>query len=823
MSGLRAELIAQLARFDEDAFIALANRGLLRRAQKDLEKQAIDIVEDTPLQLAVAFGGHTIRFDARGPAHAQCTCPAAGICQHVLAAAIGLQRMVPGNDALANDAPDGVGMVNDPTVDSNPVDDGPANDVPDGVGMVNDPTVDSNPVDDGPANDVPDGGGVDTVPLPDPDSLKLAPDLSFPRRRESKFPCAVRDTKWDSRLRGNDKSGANLTASQPDSADAQPEGQGGALAQLSAALLAIPDADLLKHAGRPGYRWAWQFVQDLDPVQDLVLGGERNIVIGFRHPRVTMRYMGGGVGSLVADIDNIHLARQQVAAVLAYRRAHGIESAAPEAPAPQSGALDLGQDHAQAVPQREEQRHSRARLRAAVLELAEDCVELGLSHLSAGMQERCATLAVWAQGAEYYRLALLLRRIADHVEALLERAGDADERRLLDELSLACALATALGAAAASGRQPQQLLGRARSRYEDSGGMELLGLGAHAWHTPSGYVGLTMLFWSVQDRSFYSHTDARPALQRGFDPVARYHAPGPWSGLSSPATASGRLLRLAGARTNEQGRLSSVDSASANVETIHDFARRLNVCALWSDIAAERAQARRSLLAEAQPMRDWLVLKPARWGQAVFDATRQTLTWPIFDDEGAQLDLELVYSKHASHAIQRIEQLCADGIAPGTLLVVRMRDTGDGLKGEPLSLVSPAPAAQHKPVDALHFDAAPESGTPSRWIGKFRTDGSPAQDDRVMAGDARSDALSEFQHWLRRQAERGTPAHRGVALRREFDAWSGQLAARGLTFVPAAGAGDRALAGAVIRANYACMQFERLAGDTPSDLLDARD
>ena len=45
MSSLREALHLQLARFDDDAFTALANRGLLRRARKDLEKETPEIVE----------------------------------------------------------------------------------------------------------------------------------------------------------------------------------------------------------------------------------------------------------------------------------------------------------------------------------------------------------------------------------------------------------------------------------------------------------------------------------------------------------------------------------------------------------------------------------------------------------------------------------------------------------------------------------------------------------------------------------------------------------------------------------------------------------
>ncbi len=75
------ELRAQLARYDDDALAALGNRGLLRRAYKDLETQTaeIDAAADAGT-VSVRVSGQSVRFDARGPAHAQCGCPATGVC-----------------------------------------------------------------------------------------------------------------------------------------------------------------------------------------------------------------------------------------------------------------------------------------------------------------------------------------------------------------------------------------------------------------------------------------------------------------------------------------------------------------------------------------------------------------------------------------------------------------------------------------------------------------------------------------------------------------------------------------------------------------------
>jgi hypothetical protein len=68
---------------DDEALASLANKGLLRRAQKDLEAASpiLLAVEDGRVQLKVADA----TVDARElPAKCTCSCPATGICRHIL-------------------------------------------------------------------------------------------------------------------------------------------------------------------------------------------------------------------------------------------------------------------------------------------------------------------------------------------------------------------------------------------------------------------------------------------------------------------------------------------------------------------------------------------------------------------------------------------------------------------------------------------------------------------------------------------------------------------------------------------------------------------
>jgi hypothetical protein len=699
----RSALFDQLRRYDEAAFVALANRGLLRRAQKDLEKEEPRLLEAaSEHEVALEFAGHRIRFDARGPAHASCSCPASGVCQHILAAALALQKIAARNDT--GQAPD-----------------------------------------------------------------------------------------------------------QATSATADATGKPSELSALHAALVNIDTSVLVKHAGKAGYRWAWQFVSDLDGEPDAIqLSGERNLVIEFRQSRLRFRYVGGGPESVLTDAQLKNLEKYQVAVVLAYRRAHGLDIAPPAEPQSRgksAPSLDLGKDHA--LPQDSEtaQQASRARLRESTCQLLEECIDLGLAHLSSAMQERFSTLAVWAQGAEYYRLALLLRRLADHLGLILDRAGSADEHRLLDEMTLAYALVRALQSAERSGRRAVHLLGQARSAYESIGQMELLGLGAVPWRSPAGYLGLTLVLFRPEDQQFYACTDARPEVQRGFNPRARYKAPGPWSGLGAPEITTGRRVRLLKPQVNAQGRLSGSESVSAAVEPADDFVQRLPAITDFTALAERRQKSRHSLLAEPKPMQDWAVLQPARFGTPKFDVNRQTLVWPLYDSNDAVIVAELPYSDLNEHAIKRIEQIGSTDLPPNTRLVARVTSVAGQLRAEPLSLIYPGEA---RCVDALHFDEPKAQGMVSKWLSRMKAAAAQADGAEQVLPTAFRPTI-DLVHHLRRLAERGVAAGVGgesIALSAQLR----RLNRYGFSALPDVPEQWTVQPSDLLRINYVRLQYERLVG-----------
>lgn len=85
---------------DASTLEALSNKGLLRRAQKDLEREVgVTITCETEDTLFLRAGEHEVTLQQSGPASAKCSCPALGICQHILMAILFLQKPVNGDGA----------------------------------------------------------------------------------------------------------------------------------------------------------------------------------------------------------------------------------------------------------------------------------------------------------------------------------------------------------------------------------------------------------------------------------------------------------------------------------------------------------------------------------------------------------------------------------------------------------------------------------------------------------------------------------------------------------------------------------------------------
>ncbi len=95
-----ARLAAIASNLDDDALTALANKGLVRRARKDLEAETPRLVVEGDAAF-VETGGQKVTL-AGVPAECRCTCPASGVCRHILAALMFLRENAAAEESAAS-------------------------------------------------------------------------------------------------------------------------------------------------------------------------------------------------------------------------------------------------------------------------------------------------------------------------------------------------------------------------------------------------------------------------------------------------------------------------------------------------------------------------------------------------------------------------------------------------------------------------------------------------------------------------------------------------------------------------------------------------
>jgi len=89
-----------LAVFDDAALETLANKGLVRRAAKDVEGGKVTLIDETETRITAAADGETVEIAASGPRQARCSCPATGICRHKIAVVLALRATAIAEPAL---------------------------------------------------------------------------------------------------------------------------------------------------------------------------------------------------------------------------------------------------------------------------------------------------------------------------------------------------------------------------------------------------------------------------------------------------------------------------------------------------------------------------------------------------------------------------------------------------------------------------------------------------------------------------------------------------------------------------------------------------
>ncbi len=204
----------------------------------------------------------------------------------------------------------------------------------------------------------------------------------------------------------------------------------------------------------------------------------------------------------------------------------------------------------------------------------------------------------------------------------------------------------------------QALAGEFRSEYLPAGNLELTGITVEHFVTDSGYEGDTVYFLDVEAGTWYTYTSARPTFYEGRRRSAyQEKAPAPW-GVPLPLEGlAGVRLRLQGAKCDAGGRLSSTQ------ETRGEILGKSELTAAKLEGWYYRDYGR--LFAEQIPgpgeksggPSRLAFVQATRFERGHFNEITQKLELPIWDEEERQVLVELPYSKRDEASIRYLERL----------------------------------------------------------------------------------------------------------------------------------------------------------------------
>jgi hypothetical protein len=628
-----------LAQYDDDSLATIANKGMVRRARKDLQNgdvkgiigDRLDSSDRTWARLQVA--AYVVEISALGAAKATCTCPAVEVCRHILAASIWLSEKA----ALGNS---GTGSVT--TNES--------------VGNSDHLTIEDQSSSIATANDQLEAKGNDR------------PNL-LPASVQSQPLEARQDLQQDSRQ--NPK-----LDPQPLPRSSSSESQTNN-AQPCQELLEYSATQLKKWAGKKNYEAAIVLLTN-HPAVEIIEGSP--VIIKLPDFKVECRYFwGAGLEGMVCTRKSPQTNRYLTLAILAYQKQHGISPQAIALPENAIGSDDPANEQIELLQQ--------------MIQLFSETLGMGVCNLSNAVQQRFTSLSVSATGANLPRLAKVLRGIANEIDLLARRSAQADERRLFLELARADAIANAtLQILTVRQVPPVSLVGQHRSKYEEIGNLDLTGVGAYHWESKTGYAGVTVLFWENEAKQWFCWSEVRPTFRgMGFSPWWRYKQSDLWE--QNPETLSQNSFKLFSARRNHQNRLSASSQSkvmmlSKSEPVKLDFGDRYFKC--WRELRNYAAKVVRTGLGEYNLLQEMVVVSPEAWGDRDYDQVNQIFNWWLDDEDGDSLPLRIWYRPTDEGRIKFLETLHPSKYWVWGI-VAQLSIASDGLSLYPISLLCQPP------------------------------------------------------------------------------------------------------------------------------------
>ena len=292
----------------------------------------------------------------------------------------------------------------------------------------------------------------------------------------------------------------------------------------------------------------------------------------------------------------------------------------------------------------------------------------GLARLPEDCGGRFLQLATICHSQRLANPERLCSRIAGHLEAFAKKSAEFNRDYLLSDLCELMLLCERI--ADGGGRED---VGVFRETYRPVSALEIWGLGAYGWHSAGGYTGVTMLFFSPDEKIILTSTTALPD-DSAPSAVKLYESGAPWGLPLKLAAISHARFALKGAKLSEKGQISSSEQTA------------VQPLGATNPIADELADLRftdfaKLLEAVWQRMESggdsfYAIIKPARLGVSDFDNITQQWSLPVYDSAERRLTLQIHYEEATKRLLENMMDMEKQNLLGGDFLVRALLKNG---------------------------------------------------------------------------------------------------------------------------------------------------
>ncbi|MCY6371677.1 SWIM zinc finger family protein [Clostridium ganghwense] len=300
-----------------------------------------------------------------------------------------------------------------------------------------------------------------------------------------------------------------------------------------------------------------------------------------------------------------------------------------------------------------------------VKNLIEEITILGLAKLPKSIVDRIETTAVVCHSCDLPRLEKLLRSLSNQLIMYFNKNAAFSRqtvRRLITQIYI---IAQAIEKTS-SKILCQNLIGEHKTAYTEINPIELVGMGAGAWKSASGYEGITYYFFNEKRKLWMTYTSMKPNYYEGMsiNINGMYKGRCPWNIEASMENISKVKCKLYNCKLNKNFRISSSEEirgdiiCKTDISSV-DFGDKLYDN--WRLLIENNKENFKYKLTEENENFNIVLLKIDSWDKSSFDNVNQVFKLPIYDIENNEINIVLRFNKDTKYLIRGLERVGKEG------------------------------------------------------------------------------------------------------------------------------------------------------------------